>query len=141
MGVKYTKGSPQNLIAILERRKREAPIVAAAIVTETVKEAQEIQRDFLNKATTPYGEYRFGNGRGGSAGRNDTGTMIDAIGYEVDKVSKSRIDGRWGWLKGILDYFLYQEKGIGVPEARSLLDSYVVVRERFIARMRAEFGR
>ncbi len=141
MGVKYTRNSPQNLIAILERRKREVPLVAAAIVTETVIEAQEIQREFLNKATTSYGEYRYGRGRGGSAGRNDTGTMIDGIGWEVERVSRNRIDGRWGWVKGILDYFVYQEKGIGVPEARSLLDSYVVVREKFIARMRAEFGR
>jgi hypothetical protein len=139
MGVKYTKGSPQDLIRGFERRKQEIPLRAAAIVTETVKEAQEIQRDFLNKATTSYGEYRFGRGRGGSAGRNDTGTMIDGIGWEVEKVSKNRIDGRWGWVKGVLDYFVYQEKGIGVPEARSLLDSYVVVREKFIARMKAEF--
>jgi hypothetical protein len=66
--------------------------------------------------------------------------MIDGIGWEVERVSKNRIDGRWGWMKGILDYFVYQEKGIGVPEARSLLDSYVVVREKFIARMKREFG-
>lgn len=140
MGVKYTRNSPQNLIAILERRKREVPLVAAAIVTETVIEAQEIQREFLNKATTQYGAERFARTGRGSAGRNDTGTMIDGIGWEVERVSRNRIDGRWGWVKGILDYFVYQEKGIGVPEARSLLDSYVVVREKFIARMKREFG-
>jgi hypothetical protein len=140
MGVKYPKGSPQDMIRALERRKQEIPQRAAAIVTETVMEAQEIQREFLDKATTPYGEFRFGNGRGGSAGRNDTGTMMDGIGWEVEKVSRTRIDGRWGWLKGILDYFVYQETGVGVPEARSLLDSYVVVREKFVARMKREFG-
>lgn len=141
MGVKYTKGSPQDLIRGFEKRKREIPEKAFAIVSESVKEAEDIQRDFLNKATTRYGEERFGRGRGGSAGRNDTGTMIDGISSDTSRVSKTKIEGRWGWLTGILDYFVYQEKGIGVPEARSLLDSYVVVREKFLARMKAEFGR
>lgn len=141
MGVKYTKGSPQALIAELQKRKKEIPLKAFAIVDESVKEGEEIQRDFLDKATTRYGEYRFGRNIGNSAGRNDSGDMMKAISSDTKKESKTLIVGRWGWLKEILEYFEIQEKGYGVPEARSLLDSYVVVREKFMARMKAEFGR
>ncbi len=141
MGVKFKGEDPEDLIRKLQQRKREIPLKAFAIVDESVKEAEEIQRDFLDKATTPYGEYRFGRGIGRSAGRNDSGDMMKAISSDTKMQSRTLIVGRWGWLKEILKYFEIQEKGYGVPEARSLLDSYVVVREKFMARMKAEFGR
>jgi hypothetical protein len=139
MGVKWKGGNPDDLIRGLEQRRRELPIMVAAVVTETVQEAQKVQREYLDRATTPYGELRFSQGRGRSAGRNDTGTMMDGIGWEVERASKNRIVGRWGWLSGILDYFVYQEKGIGVPEAHSLLDSYIEISQKFQARMKGMF--
>lgn len=139
MGVKFKGNDPEDLIRALQARKVEVVVEAAQIVSETVREAQKVQREFLDKATTSYGEFRFSQGRGRSAGRNDSGTMMDAIGWDVEKSAKYKITGRWGWLNGILDYFIYQEKGIGVPEAHSLVDSYIVIRERFRARMKGLF--
>lgn len=139
MGVKWKGADPDDLIRRLEQRKREVPIEVAAVVRETVQEAQKVQRQYLDRATTPYGEFRYSQGRGRSAGRNDTGTMIDAIGWDVEKTGRYQVTGRWGWLSGILDYFVYQEKGIGVPEAHSLLDSYVEISQKFQARMRGLF--
>lgn len=140
MGVKFKGNDPEDLIRALQKRKVEVVVEAAQIVSETVREAQKVQREFLDKATTPYGVFRFGQGRGRSAGRNDSGTMRDAIGWDVEKSAKYKITGRWGWLNGILDYFIYQEKGTTtIDEAHSLVDSYIVIRERFRARVKGLF--
>lgn len=145
MGVKWKGADPDDLIRRLEERKRQVPIEVAAVVRETVQEAQQIQRGYLDRATTPYGERRFAlglgrNNGGRSAGRNDSGTMMDAINWEVEKTGRYRIAGRWGWLSGILDYFIYQEHGTPtIDEAHSLLDSYIEVSQKFQARMKRIF--
>jgi hypothetical protein len=124
----------------MQLRARKGALIdeVTDIMETTVREAEEIQRNQLDRATTRYGEQRFGAGQGGSAGRNDSGDMINAINSEVT-ASKTRVVGRWGWIDegSFQRYFAYQENGTGrVPAAHSLLDSYMVVKETFKKRMR-----
>lgn len=140
MGIKWVNGSPQQLTAQLSHKKKVFYDEAEEIVTQTADEAAELQRMFLDRATTPWGETRFASGRGRSAGRNDTGEMIDSIEVEISR-TKTSLTGAWGWPKGYEKYFQIQEWGLGVPEAHSLLDSMMAVRATFIRRVRKLAGK
>lgn len=138
MGVTYKGMSFTDLSYRLRLQKAALIDEVTDIMETTMREAEEIQRAQLDRATTRYGEQRFSAGQGRSAGRNDTGSMIDAIDSEVE-ASRTRVVGRWGWIDegSFQRYFAYQENGTGrVPAAHSLLDSYMVVKERFKARMK-----
>jgi hypothetical protein len=47
---------------------------------------------------------------GNSEGRNDTGNMINSLGWDIVSTGK-RKKARFGWIDRFEDYFLYQEKG------------------------------
>lgn len=134
MGVQYRGNqSPQRIAAGLQARKGAVLNEVEQIVTETVAEASKLQKEILDAAVTPYGSERFGKGQGRSAGRNDSGNMIDSIDDDVKRQGKTRVEGRWGWLDGEYeDYFGFQEKIRGV---RSLMNSYMVMSNRFRARI------
>jgi hypothetical protein len=55
---------------------------------------------------------------GNSAGRNDTGNMINSLGWDIVSTGK-RKKARFGWVDRFEDYFLYQEKGF---TPRSMFD-------------------
>ncbi|WP_406245794.1 hypothetical protein ACI7YT_12190 [Microbacterium sp. M] len=76
--------------------------------------------------------------RGGQPGRIDSGDMRDAISSGIWGPRDTHIEGEWGWLKEVLDYFLYQENGTSDFTAMGALQgSYVEAREIFIERLQA----
>ena len=144
MGVSYKSGrTPETVIAGLQRRKIEIVNEAEKIVDETVTEAVALQRRLLDLAVTPTGAKRFAENGKGSAGRNEEGDLIAGTSKETKRVGKGRIEGRYGWLnpgsEDNLGKIRAQDLGgspSNIPPAHSLLDSYVALRAKFIARMR-----
>lgn len=141
MGVRYKGMDMRGLSTQMRIRSRLAIDEVEQIVSMTVEEAERDQKALLDRAVTRYGAKRMAAGRGRSAGRNDTGAMIDAISSEV-KANKTTVTGKWGWIDEVKDYFSYQDWGTDrVPAAHSLLDTYVQARAKFIARVSALGGR
>lgn len=144
MGVSYKGGrSPETVIAGLQKRKIDIINEAEKIVEETVTEGLALQRRLLDLAVTRTGSERFAAGQGGSAGRNDTGALIAGTSKQTSRVSKTRVEGRYGWLRPTPDNpegkILAQDFGSSkwnIPAAHSLLDSYMALRAKFYARMR-----
>lgn len=136
MGIKYRAGADPRSLAIKLRIEGEGiRQEVEQIVAEVVDIGAKEQRQLLDRAVTRYGGERFARGRGRSAGRNDTGAMIDDVESSVAS-SKNRVTGRWGWVNGARDYYKYQDWGVGVPAAHSLLDSFMVVRAELQKRLR-----
>lgn len=75
---------------------------------------KDVQAKSLRQSITDYGTERFKSGRGGSAGRDDTGAMIKALARNVE-VSKgpneTLITGWHGWREDHPYYFEVQERG------------------------------
>jgi len=140
MGIKWTGGGPESLSIKLKVTGEAILEDVEMAVRESVEVGEKEQKQLLDRAVTRYGEYRMSRGRGRSAGRNDTGQMIDAVGSDVES-SRNRIVGWWGWVNGAKDYYRYQDWGVGVPAAHSLLDSYMVVRNEIRKRLMARLGR
>lgn len=91
--------------------------------------------EILESAVTRTGEERAS--RGGHPGRIDSGTMRDAISSGIYETG-GRVEGEWGWLDEVLDYFGYQEEGTGRIGAMNALNgSYISAREMFIERLQA----
>ena len=140
MGVKWTGGSPKDLSIRLKVTGEAILEDVEAAVRESVEVGAKEQKQLLDRAVTRYGQYRMSKGRGRSAGRNDTGKMIDDVGSDVES-TRNRIVGWWGWVNGAKDYYKYQDWGVGVPAAHSLLDSYMVVRNEIRKRLLARLGK
>lgn len=88
--------------------------IASGIGLNSAKQA-------LNAAVTPYGKYRMSKGRGNTAGRNDTGNMINAM--TVESATNTKLKSSFGWSKKSENYFYYQERGtVSIHGAFSLLD-------------------
>jgi hypothetical protein len=144
MGVSYRSGrTPESVIAGFQRRKVQIVNEAEKIVDETVTEGLALQRRLLDLAFTRTGSERFAKNSKGSAGRNEEGDLIAGTSKQTERVSKTRIEGRYGWLsfsgEDELGKIQAQELGgspSNIPPAHSLLDSYVALRAKFIARMK-----
>lgn len=137
MGAKFRGTTPEMLSRRLQINGRATIDALEEIIDQTISEASEDQRNILDAATTPYGAERMAKGQGRSAGRNDSGAMIDSIGQRRFRRDRE-IVGQWGWLmQDVPDYIKYQENGTArIKAARSLLDSYVRARADFIRRVR-----
>lgn len=89
---------------------------------EASKIGAEVARLKLDKSVTKWGRYRMKIGRGNSAGRNDTGTMISRLVPIRAAKNASKILARIGWVAP-LKYFQYQESGTSkIKAANSLKD-------------------
>jgi len=141
MVVKWSNGGPERIIASINGIEERLIEAGTAIMEKTVAEGAEDQAKALDEAETDWGRerYYFGtgaknpNGRGNSAGRNDTGNMIDEITYGVERHNNSII-GFWGWDNPDphdAEYFAIQE-----ATAQSLHTSFTPTRERFFGRVR-----
>lgn len=140
VGVVWRNGDLRTLETRIGRIPGVALDAAEQIVGETVKEGAAMQRDLLDRATTRTGSERFGRGRGGSAGRNDTGKMIDAIDSTSSATSR-RAEGSWGWLPPVEDAGKIAAQDFGssrwnIPAAHSLVDSFITTREQFYRRVK-----
>lgn len=84
----------------------------------------EVAQKSLDLAVTPYGSKRFAGGRGNSAGRNDTGSMINDLRAMPPRVTMGKVEVQFGWGRGrSKKYYKYQEEGTSkIRGAFSLLD-------------------
>lgn len=134
MVVKWQNGGPRRTVASLGRIEERLVDAAIDVMAQTVDEGAEDQARALDEAVTEYGAKRYAAGRGGSAGRNDTGHMIDEIEHGVERHGRSII-GWWGWDNPDPhddEYFRIQES-----TAQSLWTSFIPTRERFRKRVSA----
>lgn len=141
MGVVWRNSDLNELRTRINQQQRIAADAAEQVIQMTTEEAVDLQKQLLDQAVTMTGAARISRGRGRTAGRNDSGTMIDAIDRTVE-AEQGRIVGRYGWVDGYQEYFRYQDFGTSrIPAAHSLLDSFVSLRSRFISRMRGIVGK
>ena len=92
--------------------------------------AQEMQQ-YIRERGTAYSEYRYSRGQGNSAGREDTGTMLEAVGYTVTSY-KTRVNAEVGWLEDFKKYFDYQERGTRwIEPMYALRDASATMRDIF----------
>jgi hypothetical protein len=90
-------------------------------------------RNALDKAVTPWGEARMRGEAAGikfqpygnSAGRNDTGNMMESVAAEVFSDGNGEIVMRFGWIFNQEDYFLDQEYGF---ESRYTLNKKATIK-------------
>lgn len=122
-------GSMQSVVSILTGQIEGQ---VEDIMADAMKEGVEFTRQWVRAAVTPYGRYRLSQGRGRSAGREDTGAMIDAVTWNVGKslaftsrgsgsvrrrgrtvvggARRATINGFFGWDEPEV-YVVAQEKG------------------------------
>jgi hypothetical protein len=109
------------------------------IVDDVVYEAALEQAAILEAATTPTGDARVASGGQGTAGRHDSGHMIDMISSEI-KTEGNTIIGTWGW-DDYEAYFEAQDEGTArIEAAHSLQGSYIAAREKTKVRVHALMG-
>ena len=133
MVTKWNNGGPKRIIASIGQIEEQFIEAGTEIVRNTVWEGAELQAQALDEAETDWGRERFSKGRGNSAGRNDTGNMIDEITYGVERHNNSII-GFWGWDNPDphdAEYLAIQE-----ATAQSLHESFTPTREKFFGRVR-----
>lgn len=96
---------------------------AIKLLQEAAEIGQNASRDALDAAVTRYGLKRFGFGRGNSAGRNDTGSMISNLRALEPVITSKEISAKFGWGRGrSKKYYKYQEEGTAkIKAANSLL--------------------
>lgn len=94
------------------------------MVNQAAEIGAETARGALDLAETDYGRYRMSIGRGNSAGRNDTGSMINDLESMPSNVSSGKIEAKFGWGRGrSKEYYKFQEDGTAkIRAAHSLLD-------------------
>jgi len=97
---------------------------AIILAEQAAKIGEEASRSALDAAVTRYGAKRFASGRGGSAGRNDTGSMINNLRALKPIVKAEEIVAKFGWGQGrSKKYYKYQEEGTSkIRAANSLLN-------------------
>ena len=108
-----------NVAKITDAITKEAEVMAE----QAAKIGQDAARNALNLATTPHGRKRFASGRGGSDGRNDTGSMIDNLRASRAEVKGNEVIAKFGWGRGrSKKYYKFQESGTAkIKAANSLL--------------------
>lgn len=87
------------------------------------KIGQEAARKKLKSSITPYGLKRFSSGRGKSAGRDDSGSMIENLRALPSIIKSNIVMAKFGWGRGRSKaYYKYQEDGTAkIKAANSLL--------------------
>lgn len=135
MGLKWSGGDMFSVSAEIGARGAGGVAVVEKIVQEIVAEGAEVQRQELDKATTPTGRRRMRRGQGNTAGRNDTGYMIGDISYDVERSGRT-IVGKWGWWLGYEPYYMEQEWGTAkIEPAHSLYKSFEKMIPKLVKRL------
>ena len=96
---------------------------AMIFAEQAAKIGEQASRSALDASITRYGARRFASGRGGSAGRNDTGSMIKNLLALRPVVRAGEVFAKFGWGPGrSKKYYKYQEQGTAkIRAANSLL--------------------
>ena len=94
------------------------------MIIQAAEIGAETARKSLDLAVTPYGLKRFSAGQGNSAGRNDTGSMIEDLKAFKPRVTKQKVEVEFGWKgNGDKKYYKFQEEGTSkIRGAFSLMD-------------------
>lgn len=135
---------PMQIAARLEGKVNRTEDQLIRLVQGVVDDGADQMRQFILLAVTKTGEERVRSGRGGEAGRYESGTMYDSVESNVSK-ERGEIVGEFGWLDEFLEYFRIQEEGRGgVPAMHALHDAYANASEEFKAEVhaliRSQFG-
>jgi hypothetical protein len=98
---------------------------AEVLLTQAAEIGVKAARTALDMAETEYGRYRMSIGRGNTAGRNDTGSMINDLRALEPKISEGKAVVQVGWGRGrSKKYYEAQENGTArITGAHSLLDA------------------
>lgn len=93
--------------------QKEILIEVHGVIEEVTLWAETRMIEILEKAFTETGLERAAKGQG-EAGRVESSTMRDAIRSHITAIADAGgegIQGEWGWLEELMDYFLDQEYG------------------------------
>jgi hypothetical protein len=142
MSTARTLGGQDIFVVELDNLEGRVQTAVRDAMTAAMAQGRRLQADELDRAVTPGGTARFAAGRGHSAGRNDSGTMIGAIKTNVEIKRTADTTEFVGWHGWPIDerryYFEIQEKGFhGINPADSLGKTIPVVREQ----LKAELGK
>lgn len=134
MTVASQLGGKDILVTKIDDLEGRVQSKAEKIMASEMAHGRRLQAQALNEAETPYGKKRFARGQGKSAGRNDTGHMINSIKTNVETIKTADttiITGWHGWSADDRDrYFELQEKGGRMAPANSLGIAIFTVREQ-----------
>lgn len=102
---------------------------AELMIKQATDLAVDVAKRKLVASTTKWGQKRFSEGRGASAGRDDTGSMIEDLQAYDFKVSEGKIEARFGWGAGkTKKYYKYQEYGTAkIKAALSLFEGRTAI--------------
>lgn len=123
---------------------------AVVLLEQAAEVGRDASRDALNLAVTPYGIKRFSEGRGGSAGRNDTGSMLRDLQALPPVIKSNEISVKFGWGRGrSKKYYKFQEEGTGKIKAanslltgkRAVLNELPRLARNFKARVKRKVGK
>lgn len=146
MPVKSTYFDADRLVAGVVEREQATEAYAQETVAKLTNEAGAAQRIALEQATTMTGDERVrthgASSKFGSvvAGRVNSALMINTTSARTT-IEDGIVAGTWGWMDPE-DYFLDQDWGTrrGIPAAHSLLNTFIVAREKLFAAVEALTG-
>lgn len=99
------------------------------VAIDSAAEGEELVRERIRTAVTPWGEKRHAEGRE-SAGRIETSDMIDAVGSRIADEGDDFIETAWGWAPEVLeDYFMTQEHGFRDSQKMTPMNSLAQSRD------------
>lgn len=111
--------------------------IAQEIIEDVTLGGEDRMREIIEAAVTSTGERRMQSG--GHPGRIDSGNMIDDVSSDIDLIGKHEVEGTFGWINALEQYYLYQEYGTNDIDAmRALQQAYVEARERLRELLEAE---
>lgn len=99
-------------IAKLDLTSSVAQQEATVLLEQAAQIGVDVAQRKLVLSTTKWGTKRFNSGRGASAGRDDSGSMIDNLRADKVDVSSGKLEVKFGWGRGrTKNYYKYQEYG------------------------------
>lgn len=133
--MQWTNGGPLALAEQLKVRDAGVRQAAHGMMQELAAAADHQQKDLIERAQTPTGRRRAAT-RGGSAGRIETGQMVNSTNASAIWVSDDTISAKWGW-QDPEDYYRYQDQGTrSIAPALTLLTTFLVARSDFLRKIR-----
>jgi hypothetical protein len=92
----------------LENRAKSA---LADVTNELAKIGEDTMKGIIRSSESNFGRVRMRYNIGRSAGRNDTGSMLNSVKANQVNRSGKIIRTSFGWPKNSPDYFWYQDNG------------------------------
>jgi len=133
--MRWTGGGPLGIAEQLKVRDASVRQNAHSMMQELAANANRQQKDLIERAQTETGRRRAAT-RGGSAGRIETGQMVNGTNGSATWVGENTISAKWGW-QDPEKYYLYQDDGTRyIAPALTLLSTFLVARSDFLRKIR-----